>query len=286
MAGLFEFQKDARGGEYRSRYENIKKAINESAWDGEWYIRCYDDNGRAIGSNESREGKIFLNTQSWAMIAGIADETRTNQLIGSANKMLKTDIGYLLLAPTFTAPDPNIGRISCMEPGICENGTVYSHVNVWMVMGLLRAGKVEEAYRTFKQITPGYFSGMKGDAKQNMPPYIYANGCYGPDHKNNKLQMEFTWITGSVAWFYNVLTKEMIGIKPGFDSLVIDPKLPAEWNEVKVTRAFRGRKFHIEIKRSAVSAISVRLNGKQVEGNKIVLAGCKEVNDVKVDIPD
>lgn len=286
MAGLFEFQKDARGGEYRSRYENIKKAINESAWDGEWYIRCYDDNGRAIGSNESREGKIFLNTQSWAMIAGIADETRTNQLIGSANKMLKTDIGYLLLAPTFTAPDPNIGRISCMEPGICENGTVYSHVNVWMVMGLLRAGKVEEAYRTFKQITPGYFSGMKGDAKQNMPPYIYANGCYGPDHKNNKLQMEFTWITGSVAWFYNVLTKEMIGIKPGFESLVIDPKLPAEWNEVKVTRVFRGRKFHIEIKRSAVSAISVRLNGKQVEGNKIVLAGCKEVNDVKVDIPD
>jgi len=140
MIEMFNYLKDTRSEEYQIRYENIKKAINETAWDGEWYLRCFDDNGRAIGSNESKEGKIFLNTQSWAMIAGIADKTRTQQVIDSADKMLKTDIGYLLLAPTFLVPDPHIGRISYMEPGICENGTVYSHVNVWMILGLLRAG--------------------------------------------------------------------------------------------------------------------------------------------------
>lgn len=285
MIDLFRFLKDDREETYQIRYDTIKMAINDSAWDGDWYIRCYDDNGRAIGSNENHEGKIFLNTQSWSMIAGIADEERTQKVIDSSNKMLKTDIGYLLLAPTFTSFDPNIGRISCMEPGICENGTVYSHVNVWMVLGLLRAGHIEEAYQAFKKITPGYFSGTENDAKQNMPPYIYANGCYGPDHKNNKLQMEFTWITGSVAWFYNVIAREMLGIKPDFDSLIIDPKLPAEWEKVSVNRTFRGKNFEIDIYHSAVENICIVLNGQDILGNKICLSDCKLRNSVKVLIP-
>jgi cellobiose phosphorylase len=286
MTDLFEHLGDSRAtGEYSLRYKNIKEAINQNAWDGDWYIRCYDDNGQAVGSNASEQGKIFLNTQSWSMIAGIADEKRAQQVIGSSDKMLKTDIGYLLLAPTFLKPDRNIGRISYMEPGICENGTVYSHVNVWMILGLLRAGHTEEAYQAFKRITPGYFSGKEDDPKQNMPPYIYANGCYGPDHKNNKFQMEFTWITGSVAWFYNVLTKEMVGVQPDFDRLVIDPKLPAEWNEVSVSRIFRGKKFAIDIKRTRVSTVSVILNGQPVRGNRIPLADCNDVNEVAVEIP-
>jgi cellobiose phosphorylase len=118
-----------------------------------------------------------------------------------------------------------------------------------------------------------------------MPPYIYANGCYGPDHKNNKLQMEFTWITGSVAWFYNVLTKEMVGIKPDFDSLVIDPKLPAEWNEVKVDRVFRGKKFAIEISRADIKSVQVKLNGTILSGNSIKISDCLIDNRVKVLIP-
>lgn len=286
MADLFEYLEDDCEEEYRLRYKNIKKAINDNAWDGEWYIRCFDDNGRAIGSNKSREGKIFLNTQSWSMIAGIADENRTKQVIESADKMLKTDIGYLLLAPTFTAPDPNIGRISCMEPGICENGTVYSHVNVWMILGLLRAGRTEEAWQAFQRITPGYFTGENNDPKQNMPPYIYANGSFGPDHKNNALQMEFTWITGSVAWFYNVLTKEMIGIKPDFDKLVVEPRFPAAWNEVRVTRNFREKSFEIKIQRKDVDEITINLNGKVIPGNQIYLDQCLETNEVIVHIPE
>jgi cellobiose phosphorylase len=286
MIELFQYRKDAAAeAEYQRRYENIKKAINENAWDGNWYLRCFDDGGRAIGSNQSQEGKIFLNTQSWAMIAGIANEQRTEQLIDSADKMLKTDIGYLLLAPTFTRPDPSIGRISYMEPGICENGTVYSHVNIWMILGLLRSGRIEEAYEVFKQITPGYYSGKANDAKLKMPPYIYANGCFGPDHKNNKLQMEFTWITGSVAWFYNVLTKEMIGIHPDFDQLVFQPKLPKAWNEVSVSRIFRGKNFEILLKRSTVGKIKLTLNGKVISGNSLPLTDCLSENTVLVEIP-
>ena len=285
MIELFEHLKDDRAQDYRYRYESIKTAINQNAWDGDWYVRCFDDNGRAIGSGDSEQGKIFLNAQSWAMIAGIADERRSEQLLQSANELLKTDIGYLLLAPTFTAPDPHIGRISYMEPGICENGTVYSHVNAWMILGLLRSGKIEEAYDTFKRITPGYFQGSSEDAKQNMPPYIYANGCYGPAHKNNKLQMEFTWITGSVAWFYNILSKEMMGIKPEFDKLMIDPKLPKEWNNVDISRVFRGKQFNIKITRQAVDHITITLNGGKVDGQILMYDQCANANDVQVQIP-
>jgi cellobiose phosphorylase len=286
MIDLFAHLKDGRAVSYQARYDNIRQAINDSAWDGDWYVRCFDDNGRAIGSDKSSEGKIFLNTQSWAMIAGIADDKRTQQVIDSSNKMLKTDIGYLLLAPTFTAPDPNIGRISCMEPGICENGTVYSHVNVWMIMGLLRAGCIDEAYEAFKSNTPGYYSGKVNDPKQNMPPYIYANGCFGPDHKNNPLQMEFTWITGSVAWYYNVLSKEMIGIQPDYDGIRFDPKLPSQWNEVSAKRIFRGKDFQIKIERNtSISEIMVTLNGNTCDTNLVKFEDCIQQNIVTVFIP-
>ena len=281
MTDLFCYlQKTDQADAYRMRYDDIKKALNDTAWDGEWYVRCFDDNGRAIGSNASREGKIFLNAQSWAMIAGIADEQRTGQLIRSADQLLKTEIGYLLLAPTFTAPDPHIGRISFMEPGICENGTVYSHVNIWMILGLLRAGYVEEAYAAFKQHNAGYPGGTADDPNLNMPPYIYANGCYGPDHKNHRLQMEFTWITGSVSWFYNVLTKELIGIQPDFDRLTFAPKLPAGWDKVTAKRIFRGKTFHIEIQRAGVDKMQIELNGKAVDGNAVSYADALQDNTV------
>ena len=288
MKELFEYiGNNVKTTEYTQRYNNIKDAINKNAWDGEWFVRCFDDNGRAIGSNTNNQGKIFLNAQSWAMISGIADEERTDQLIDSSNKMLKSSVGYLLLAPTYTEVDENIGRISCLEPGICENGTVYSHVNVWMMLGLLKAGKVDEAYEAFKTMSPGYLqTGNENDPKQNMPPYIYANGYFGPLHRNNKFQMEFTWITGSVSWQYNTLTKELIGVKPHYNGLYIKPLLPKEWPSASMSRRFRNMQFEIEIERSnKVKEQSITLNGEIIQGDFISLEICKKANNIKVLIP-
>ena len=288
MKELYDYLDDTiKSQNYQDRYTHIKEAINSHAWDGEWYARCFDDNGRAIGSNESDQGKIFLNAQSWAMISGIANEERTSKLIDSSNKLLRSELGYLLLAPTFMEFDPNIGRISCLEPGICENGTVYSHVNVWMILGLLKAGRVDEAYDAFKAITPGYLnSGNDADPKQKMPPYIYANGYYGPAHRNNKFQMEFTWITGSVAWHYNTITKNMIGVQPHYDGLFINPLLPKDWPSASMSRNFRDRQFEISIERvSGVKVQKVFLNDKEIEGDFIPLEQCKRINRVQVLIP-
>lgn len=282
MAELCRFIKlDKKSDEYLERYKVIGEAINSNAWDGKWYVRCFDDDGLPVGSDKNHEGKIFLNAQSWALISGVAGHGNADKIIESAETLLKTGMGYRLLYPTFREFDPQVGRISCMEPGICENGTIYSHVNAWYILGLIRAGKPDKAYETFKLISPGYPSSLPGDPKQNMPPYIFANGYYGPDHRNNKLQMEFTWITGSVAWYYNVILKEMIGIQPDYDCLVINPSIPSDWEKVSAVRSFRNKHFNIELVRDNSGNKGLFLNGNRLPSNSVRLDEALDTNEIR-----
>jgi cellobiose phosphorylase len=286
MGELFSYLENSeKTTGYMIRYYQINSAINKHAWDGEWYLRCFDDFGNKVGSKENNQGKIYLNTQSWALISGLADKNRSQQLIASVDKLLHTKIGYQLLAPAYLIPDDKIGRISYLEPGICENGTVYSHVNSWMVLAFLRAGMPDKAYQVMKEITPGYTT-SEDDLKQIHTPYVFANGYYGCDHRNNKFQMEFTWITGSVAWHYNNVVKEMIGIQPEYAGLRIDPKIPAEWENVSAERIFRGKQFTINIQRKpGVEKIELELNGKAYPDSIININDCAETNMLNVIIP-
>jgi cellobiose phosphorylase len=257
--------------EYLERRENIMKALNDNAWDGKWYTRCFDDYGKPVGSNCNQEGKIFMESQSWALISGLADEERTKAVINSCDEMLLTDFGYLLLAPTFTKIDESIGRISSMQPGVAENGTVYSHLNIWMIKGLLKYKMADKAYDIFKRISPGYMKDEK-DPKHKCPPYMYSNCYFGPDHKNNRFQAEFTWITGSVAWFNNVILKDMLGAKAEFKGLLIDPCIPSEWEECEVDRYFRGAIYKIRIKNYGhiqSGELEILVDGKRIESNLV-----------------
>jgi cellobiose phosphorylase len=270
-----------KAADYHGRYGDIRDAINRQAWDGAWYLRCFDDDGRPVGSDSNEEGKIFLNAQSWAMISGIATEERTHSLIQASDKLLGTRVGYMLLAPTFTRPDPHIGRISCLEPGVCENGTVYSHANAWMVLGLLRSGRADEAYACFRKITPGYMEG-EADPKHRTPPYVYANGHFGPDHRNNAFQVEFTWITGSVAWHYNNILTEMIGFRPGYDGFTLDPVIPSSWDNFAAKRQFRGKQFQLHFSRQQNRELRIFLNGEELKGMYIKLKDCKSDNKIEI----
>jgi cellobiose phosphorylase len=268
MRHLGEHEKEA---DYIRRREDIIDAINKEGWDGKWYTRCFDDSGRPIGSHTREFAKIFFEPQCWALISGVADEDRAKQLLESCDKELGTELGYLLLSPAFTKFDESIGRISSLEPGICENGTVYSHLNVWMVLGLLRYGMADRAYEVFQKIAPGYVR-SEDDLKQKCPPFMFANCYYGPSHRNNRFQMEFTWATGSVAWFNTVLANEMIGVKPTFDGLVIDPCLPSSWETCSIHRSYRGAVYHVTIKnpdKVQRGTVEVVLDGKKLDGNKL-----------------
>lgn len=267
---------------YSSRRALIVVAINKHAWDGNWYTRCFDDSGRPVGSRSSKYAKIFMEPQCWALIAGLADDSRSEAILSSCEEWLGTDVGYLLLAPSFREIDNNIGRISSMEPGIAENGTIYSHLNIWMVMGLLKYGMADKAYELFRRVTPGY-TGEALDVKQECPPYMVANCYFGPEHKNNPYQMEFTWITGSVAWFNHVLLNHMLGAAADWDALVIAPCMPSHWEICRVERSFRGDLYRITILNPdhlESGDVELTVDGVPAAGNRIPPIGDGGVHEV------
>ena len=287
MAGLMHrLGRPDKESEYESRRGHLLEAINTQAWDGDWYLRCFDDDGKPLGASKNEFARIFMETQSWGLISGAADADRAERLIAACDKILASPVGYLLLAPSYNREDPSIGRISTLEPGICENGTVYSHLNIWMILGLLRYGMGDKAYEVFQKIAPGYTDGDKA-LKDRCPPYMFANCYFGPAHRNNSFQMEFTWITGSVAWFNTVLSQEMLGVKPDFDGLVIQPCLPSAWDYCEVDRTFRDATYHIQIHnpgRLNSGRVSLTLDGIPIEGNKLPLPKPGSRHEVVVNI--
>ena len=285
MAGLTDYLKDdIKKTDYLKRRERIIEALNKNAWDGKWYLRCYDDNGKPVGSNTNKAAKIFMEPQCWALISGTADDERARTLIESCDELLGTELGYLLLAPPFTEIDDSIGRISSMEPGIAENGTVYSHLNIWMILGMLEYGMADKAYEIFKKVTPGYVQ-SDNDFKQKCLPYMYSNCYFGPEHKNNKFQMEYSWVTGSIAWFNNVLLKNMLGAKPDYDGLRIEPCIPSEWAECKVNRCFRGVEYRITIRNPEHiqrGMVEVYVDGNKIQGNLVPVFTDGGIHDIDV----
>lgn len=254
---------------YISRREAICKAINDNAWDGEWYRRCYTDAGKPLGSKENKYAKMFMESQCWSLISGVASEERANTLIKAMDEHMLTPVGYMLLTPSFKEFDSTIGRISAMEPGICENGTIYSHTNIWMILGLLKYGKADLAYELFKKIAPGYIVGDNAEIKNKCLPYMFSNCYFGPEHKNSAFQMEYSWITGSVAWYTNTMENYLIGLRPTYEGLVVDPHLPFEG--AKMTRQFRNATYEIEIsnpqKKYKGENMEITVDGKVLEGN-------------------
>jgi cellobiose phosphorylase len=269
MAELMAFlsRVDSRE-DYARRREMIAAAINDHAWDGQWYRRCFDDDARPIGSQINQFARIFMEPQCWALIAGIASPARAIQLIESCDSLLLTELGYMLLSPAYTEFDPGIGRISSMEPGIAENGTIYTHLNIWMILGLLRMGKADKAYDVFKRITPCSLSGPE-DPKRKAS-FLYANCYYGPQHKSRPFQQQFTWITGSYAWLNTVLINEWIGAKPDYAGLRVDPCLPAAWPEASIVRTWRGTTYDIQIRNPHLlerGRVELVVDGKPLSGN-------------------
>lgn len=273
-------QVDAQA-DYLWRRDTIAAAINTHAWDGQWYRRCYDDDARPIGSSENRFARIFMEPQCWALIADIASPERVNHLIDSCDRLLLTEMGYMLLSPPYTELDPNIGRISSMEPGIAENGTIYTHLNIWMILGLLRLGKADKAYDIFKRISPCNFSGP-ADPKRNAS-FLYANCYYGPQHKSRPFQQQFTWITGSYAWLNTVLINEWIGAKPDYAGLRIQPCLPTTWPEARITRIWRGATYDIQIRNPHLlesGRVALVVDGKPFAGNLLPAFADGKIHEV------
>lgn len=222
--------------------EDMRRALNRHAWDGGWYLCALDDDGRPIGSRKNPAGRIFLNTQSWAQLGRAADDRRWNAAWANVLRRLDTGWGLMLNWPTYLKPVANVGRMSYMRPGICENGSVYTHGNAFMLLALLERGLADEALRLLQAIE------MTHPKRPVInQPNSYFNGCLGPDALVGPGTGEHVWATGSAAWLYFAMTEYLLGLRRTYDGIVLAPCMPSAWKTASITRIYRDTTYRVTI---------------------------------------
>lgn len=255
--------------EMLTRREEMKKAVNENGWDGEWYLAAINDFGQKVGSNEETEGKIYLNSQTWAILANVAEGERREKCLGAVDKYLDSDYGPLTLYPTYTKFNNRIGRLTSFVPGIWENGTPYCHGGTFKVVADCLEGRGNKAYETISKILPDADSNPSSHS--GCEPYVVTNMYFGPDNPR-KGETLFAWVTGTAGWMFRAIVQYMAGFHPSYDSFTLCPCIPAEWDGLTLKRKFRGDIYDITVKNpkgKQNGVTEIKVDGKVIEGNRV-----------------
>lgn len=252
---------------YSEMAEGVKKACETQLWDGEWYIRGITSKGDKIGTKESKEGKVHLESNTWAVVSGVASRERALSCMDAVDEYLYSDFGIHLNSPSYTQPDDEIGFITRVYRGIKENGAIFSHPNPWAWVAEARLGRGNRAMKFYNALLP-YNQNDKIEIRQSEP-YSYCQFIMGRDHTAHG-RARHPWLTGSAGWAYFAATRYMLGIRLSFDGMVIDPCIPDDWEGFEVNRTWRGAEYRICVKnpsRVQKGIRSVSLNGQPVEGS-------------------
>ncbi len=253
----------------------MKNAINETCWDGEWYKRAFDDESRPLGSKESAFGKIFINSQSWAVLGKVCDEERTRICLDSVNKYLNTEYGIVTMYPSYTQHDDTKGGITTYPPGAKENGGIFCHTNPWVMIAEIMAGNGNRAFEYYRQILPAR---RNNDADHfEVEPYVYPQNILGKEHPQFGIGRN-SWLSGTAAWNMVASSQYILGIRPGYDCLLVEPCIPSSWDGFRAVRIFRGAEYNIEVKNPSHVCSGVKkitLNGNVVEKINVQPEGSK-----------
>jgi len=277
MAALAKKPKDAT--KYEKLFKKVSDQINAIAWDGEWYVRAFDDNKKPVGSKKNKEGKIFLETQGWGVLSGVANEKRAIQCLDSVNKHLATEHGIMILQPSFSKFYHELGSISVYPPGLKENGAIFCHPNPWVIIAECMMGRGEQAFKYYKAIAPSEKNKIAD--LHRLEPYAYCQMIAGKDHKDFG-QAKNGWLTGSAAWNFMAISQWILGVRADYNGLCVDPCIPAKWDGFTAKRTFRGSDYSITVKNPnhvCKGVESVIVDGVKIEGNVIpVVKGKKKYN--------
>lgn len=250
---------------YESMLQKVKNVCDEVLWDQEWYIRGITKNGSKIGTMEDEEGKIHLESNSWAVLSGAAPKDKGIKAMDSVYKYLFTPYGIMLNSPAYTKPNEDIGFVTRVYPGLKENASIFSHPNPWAWAAECKLGRGDRAMEFYNALCPYYQNDMI--EIREAEPYSYCQFIMGKAHTAFG-RARHPFMTGTGGWAYFSATRYMLGIRPQFNELVIDPCIPGEWDGFKVQRRWRGATYKIE-----------------VENPNHVMKGIKEiyVDGIKVD---
>ena len=246
----------------------MEQTIKDHGWDGEWFLRAYDSFGAKIGSSECDEGKIFIESNGFCVLAGVGlDDGKAEQAMAATRRYLATQHGLVVHQPPFTRYYLHLGEISSYPPGYKENAGVFCHVNPWVMIAETRLGHGDEAHDYYTRINPSAREEISD--VHRCEPYVYAQMIAGKDAPTFG-EAKNSWLTGTAAWNYYAVVQWILGIRPTYDGLEIAPVIPARWSGFTATRVFRGVSYQIAIERKgAGNRIALTVDGTRIEGNLV-----------------
>ncbi|MDR1303974.1 MAG: hypothetical protein LBK76_02005 [Verrucomicrobiales bacterium] len=273
LAALYRWLGDAADSARCERERlTMLATVEREAWDGAWYRRAYDARGNPVGSADNAEGRIFIESQGWCLLGGAgADNGRALTVLDSVHEKLFTPNGVILQQPAYQTYHLELGEVSSYPPGYKENAGIFCHNNTWIHIALCQAGLGDRALEYYLSICP---SAKEAQIETyRCEPYVYAQMIAGRDADRHG-EAKNSWLTGTAAWTFVALSQHLLGVRPDYDGLIVDPCMPKSWPGCKVTRKYRGVEFTISVENPRGVCHGVKtltVNGVTVSGNKIPL---------------
>jgi len=270
---------EAEAARAQKHVDDMVEAVKAHGWDGEWYLRAYDYYGNKVGSHENEEGKIFIESQGWCAMASIGkEEGMPAKALDATKKYLDSEHGIVLNNPAFTRYYVEYGEISSYPAGYKENAGIFCHNNPWIIIAETIEGRGNDAWEHYAKISPAY---IKDQTLHKVEPYCYSQMVAGKDAAKPG-EGKNSWLTGTAAWNWYAISQFILGVKPDYNGLLIDPCLPAEMKEYSVRRQFRGAEYDITFhnpKGLEHGEVALTVDGKPIDGNIIPCGeGCFKVD--------
>lgn len=269
--------------EAQAHMDKMKETIMKYGYDGEWFLRAYDDFGKKIGSKENEEGKIFIESQGFCVMAGIGKEDgKAVKAMDSVKEYLDTPYGLVLQNPAFTKYYIEYGEISTYPAGYKENAGIFCHNNAWIICAEAELGRGEMAFEYYSKIAPAYTEHIS--EIHRLEPYVYAQMIAGKDAKRHG-EAKNSWLTGTAAWNFVAVSQWILGIKPGYEGLEIDPCIPKAWDGFKVSRWYRGANYAVTVKNPDHVSKGIKkvvVDGKEISGNVLPVFNDGKEHNVEV----
>lgn len=281
-------QADDIASQYKTIAEQLALALENEAWDGQWYRRAYNDDGNALGSIKNPECQIDCIVQAWAAISGAASPERAMIAMESLNQKLVSREHLLvkLLTPPFNNSVPSPGYIQAYPPGVRENGAQYTHGAIWAAIAWAKLGEGNRAYELINMMNPINHARTHQEVQRyRVEPYVMAADVYSAPHIAGR--GGWTWYTGSAGWMYQAILEWVLGITRQHDSLHINPCIPEHWPEYSVTYHFGTATYEISVKnpsRKQTGLSELKLDGKALDPKaaKVPLTDDGQVHRVEI----
>jgi cellobiose phosphorylase len=256
--------------------EKLDKAIKKITWDGEWFIWATGKDGTIFGTKKMDEGKVYINTQAWAVISGAATPEQAKLAMKSMKDYLATPYGLMLSAPPFEKTPKSVMGGVVYNKGIKENAGIFNHPQAWAVMAECMLGNGDQAYEYYRAYMPAAYND-RAEVRQ-IEPYVHSQTTYATCSPNAG-KSRVPWLTGTVSWSYFAAVQYILGVRPEIDGLRIDPCIPTTWPDFEMERVFRGKKITIKVQNPERKSRGVKqliVGGKAMQGNLLPLEALKD----------